>query len=125
MNGCNLLSNNKLITIPARRDSDRISIFRNFLKKCWPRTPIPPILKNEGGLCEIRKSLRKITSLVLYVLSTEVFTYLKRQTQLQQEQQAAISQKEIVFRFRKDVQSEKGWCLCLVRDKSQCEGDLC
>ena len=25
------------------------------------------------------------------------------------EQQAAISQKEIVFRFRKDVQSEKGW----------------
>ena len=26
-------------------------------------------------------------------------------------QQAAISQKEIVFRFRKDVQSEKGWGL--------------
>ena len=26
-------------------------------------------------------------------------------------EQAAISQKEIVFRFRKDVQSEKGWCL--------------
>ena len=25
-------------------------------------------------------------------------------------QQEAISQKEIVFRFRKDVQSEKGWC---------------
>ena len=25
--------------------------------------------------------------------------------------QAAISQKEIVFRFRKDVQSEKGWGL--------------
>ena len=28
-----------------------------------------------------------------------------------QNEQAAISQKEIVFRFRKDVQSEKGWCL--------------
>ena len=28
-----------------------------------------------------------------------------------QEQQAAISQKEIVFRFRNDVQSEKGWGL--------------
>ena len=28
-----------------------------------------------------------------------------------QTQQAAISQKEIVFRFRKDVQSEKGWGL--------------
>ena len=28
-----------------------------------------------------------------------------------QKQQAAISRKEIVFRFRKDVQSEKGWCL--------------
>ena len=26
-------------------------------------------------------------------------------------QQAAISQKEIVFRFRKDAQSEKGWGL--------------
>ena len=26
-------------------------------------------------------------------------------------QQAAISQKEIGFRFRKDVQSEKGWGL--------------
>ena len=26
-------------------------------------------------------------------------------------QQAAISQKEIVFRFRKDVQFEKGWGL--------------
>ena len=26
-------------------------------------------------------------------------------------QQAAISQKKIVFRFRKDVQSEKGWYL--------------
>ena len=26
-------------------------------------------------------------------------------------QQAAISQKEIVFRFRKDVQSEEGWGL--------------
>ena len=28
-----------------------------------------------------------------------------------QKQQAAISQKEIVFRFRKDLQSEKGWGL--------------
>ena len=27
------------------------------------------------------------------------------------DKQAAISQKEIVFRFRKDVQSEKGWGL--------------
>ena len=26
-----------------------------------------------------------------------------------QHQQEAISQKEIVFRFRKDIQSEKGW----------------
>ena len=35
-----------------------------------------------------------------------------------QKQQEAISQKEIVFRFRKDVQSEKGWgldILCLRR----------
>ena len=26
-----------------------------------------------------------------------------------QAQQEAISQKEIVFRFRKDIQSEEGW----------------
>ena len=26
-----------------------------------------------------------------------------------QKQQEAISQKEIVFRFRKDIESEKGW----------------
>ena len=33
-------------------------------------------------------------------------------------QQEAISQKEIVFRFRKDIQSEKGWgfdILCMRR----------
>ena len=39
-----------------------------------------------------------------------------------EEQQEAISQKEIVFRFRKDIRSEKGWrfdILCMS------EGDLC
>ena len=40
-------------------------------------------------------------------------------------QQAAISQKEIVFRFRKDVQSERAGVWSLVREKSRCEGDLC
>ena len=37
------------------------------------------------------------------------------------DQQEAISQKEIVFRFRKDIQSEKGWSfdmLCVMRSPS-------
>ena len=36
-------------------------------------------------------------------------TIRKIQSDCWQQQQEAISQKEILFRFRKDVQSEKGW----------------
>ena len=44
-----------------------------------------------------------------------------------QDQQDAISQKKIVFRFRKDIQSEKGLEFgYLVRDeKSRGGGNLC
>ena len=44
-----------------------------------------------------------------------------------QKQQEAISQKEMVFRFRKDIQSEKGWrfdILCM-RCPGVKLGDLC
>ena len=34
---------------------------------------------------------------------------VKLKTFTKKQQQEAISQKEIVFRFRKDIQSEKGW----------------
>ena len=42
-------------------------------------------------------------------------------------QQEAISQKEIVFRFRKVIQSEKSWRfdISAVHERSRGEGDLC
>ena len=46
----------------------------------------------------------------------------KKKKQIKQE---AISQKEIVFRFRKDIESEKGWRFDLVHEKSRGEGDFC
>ena len=46
---------------------------------------------------------------LFYKKILEFFNELK--TLYSYDQQEAISQKEIVFRFRKDVQSEKGWGL--------------
>ena len=43
-------------------------------------------------------------------LSTEKIQYCCSDNRFQK-QQAAISQKEIVFRFRKNVQPKKGWGL--------------
>ena len=50
---------------------------------------------------------------VFYFASRRITSESSMQLLLLREetQQAAISQKEIVFRFRKDVQSEKGWGL--------------
>ena len=56
----------------------------------------------------------KVLFLVLvFVFNFDLFKFsaaiLEKGLLLTQIQQEAISQKEIVFRFRKDIQSEKGW----------------